>query len=117
MSATTPTCRAVASTTWALTMWSPMRCKELTALSMSTISAGLGRQRDARWPRNTSPDFWDGPLILPLPIELAGAGSAPAVRVTDLKELRAALDVLGLDPPRPTVIVVGGANYQPVNRE
>jgi hypothetical protein len=61
------------------------------------------------WPRNTSPDFWDGPVILPFPIELADAGSAPAVHITDANELRAALDVLGLHPPRPSVVVVGGA--------
>jgi hypothetical protein len=42
-------------------------------------------------------------------IELADAGSAPAVHVTEAKELQAALDALGLYPPRPTVVVVGGA--------
>ena len=45
----------------------------------------------------------------PFRVELADAGSAPAVRVTEANELRAALDVLGLHPPRPTVVVVGGA--------
>jgi hypothetical protein len=40
---------------------------------------------------------------------LADAGSAPAVRVTEANELRAALDALGLNPPRPTLVVVGGA--------
>jgi hypothetical protein len=68
-------------------------------------------------PRSTSPDFWDGPLKLPFTIELADAGSALAVHVTEVNELRAALDVLWLHPPRPTVVVVGGANYQLVNRE
>jgi hypothetical protein len=90
-------------------MWSPMRCKDLTQFSTSTIYAGLGRQWDAMWPRNTSPGFWGGPVILPFPIELADAGSAPAVHITDANELPAALDVLGLHPPRPTVVVVGGA--------
>ena len=42
-------------------------------------------------------------------IELADAGSAPAVSVTEEDELRAALDGLGLCPPRPTLVVVGGA--------
>jgi hypothetical protein len=42
-------------------------------------------------------------------IDLADADSAPAVRVTEANELRAALDALGLNPPRPTLAVVGGA--------
>jgi SLOG in TRPM, prokaryote len=42
-------------------------------------------------------------------IELADAGSAPAVHVTAANELRAALGALGLYPPRPTLVVVGGA--------
>jgi hypothetical protein len=42
-------------------------------------------------------------------IELADAGSAPAVHVTEENELRAALDALVLYPPRPTLVVVGGA--------
>jgi hypothetical protein len=45
----------------------------------------------------------------PFRVELADAGSAPAMHVTDANKLRAALDVLGLHPPRPTVVVVGGA--------
>ena len=48
-------------------------------------------------------------MTTPFRIELAGAGWAPAVRVTDAKELQSALDVLGLHPPRPTLVVVGGA--------
>jgi hypothetical protein len=42
-------------------------------------------------------------------VELTDTGSARAVHVTEANELRAALDVLGLHPPRPTVVVVGGA--------
>jgi hypothetical protein len=42
-------------------------------------------------------------------IELADAGSAPAVHVTETDELPAALDAIGLYPPRPTLVVVGGA--------
>jgi hypothetical protein len=42
-------------------------------------------------------------------IELADAGSAPAVHVTEPNELQAALGALGLYPPRPTLVVVGGA--------
>ncbi len=42
-------------------------------------------------------------------IELADAGSAPAVRVAEANELQAALGALGLYPPRPTLVVVGGA--------
>jgi SLOG in TRPM, prokaryote len=45
----------------------------------------------------------------PSRVELADAGSASAVHVVEADELRAALDVLGLHPPRPTVVVVGGA--------
>lgn len=48
-------------------------------------------------------------MTLPFRIELAGAGSARAVHVTEANELRAALDTLGLCSPRPTVVVVGGA--------
>jgi hypothetical protein len=40
---------------------------------------------------------------------LADAGSAPAAYVTEANELPAALGVLGLYPPRPTLVVVGGA--------
>jgi hypothetical protein len=42
-------------------------------------------------------------------VELTDAGSARAVQISGAKELRAALDRLGLHPPRPTVVVVGGA--------
>ena len=48
-------------------------------------------------------------MTLPFRIELAGAGSARAVHVTEANELGAALGTLGLRPPRPTVVVVGGA--------
>lgn len=43
------------------------------------------------------------------PIEFADGRSATAVRVTTLAELPGALGALGLMPPRPTVVVVGGA--------
>lgn len=36
-------------------------------------------------------------------------GKAHAVRVSEVGELRSAVDALGLHPPRPTVVVVGGA--------
>jgi len=42
-------------------------------------------------------------------VESTGAGSAPAVRVTAADDLPAALRALGLHPPRPAVVVVGGA--------
>ena len=42
-------------------------------------------------------------------IESADTGSAPAVRVTEANELQAALNALGLYPPRPTLVVIGGA--------
>jgi hypothetical protein len=45
----------------------------------------------------------------PFRVELADAGSALAVHVTDANELPAAVGALGLHPPRPTVVVVGGA--------
>lgn len=45
----------------------------------------------------------------PFRIELADAGSARAMHVTEENELPATLDMLGLHPPRPTVVVVGGA--------
>jgi SLOG in TRPM, prokaryote len=48
-------------------------------------------------------------VTLPFRIEFATGGSARAVQVTEANELRAALDALGLCPPRPTVVVVGGA--------
>jgi hypothetical protein len=48
-------------------------------------------------------------MASPFRVELNDAGSAPAVHVTEAHELKTALDVLGLHPPRPTVVVVGGA--------
>lgn len=42
-------------------------------------------------------------------IELADAGSALAVHVTETNQLRGALDALGLNPPRPALVIVGGA--------
>jgi hypothetical protein len=48
-------------------------------------------------------------MTSPFRVESTDAGSARAVHVTEANELRAALGVLGLHPPRPTVVVVGGA--------
>jgi hypothetical protein len=45
----------------------------------------------------------------PFRIELSGAASALGVQVSETTELPAAMEVLGLHPPRPTVVVVGGA--------
>jgi hypothetical protein len=45
----------------------------------------------------------------PFRIELAGAGSALGMQVSEATELPAAMEALGLHPPRPTVVVVGGA--------
>jgi hypothetical protein len=42
-------------------------------------------------------------------VELAGGRSGDAVRVADPSQLPAALAALGLHPPRPVVVVVGGA--------
>jgi SLOG in TRPM, prokaryote len=42
-------------------------------------------------------------------VELTNAACAPAVQISEEKELRAALGKLGLQPPRPTVVIVGGA--------
>ena len=61
------------------------------------------------WPSNTSPDSSGPPVTSPFRVELADAGSALAVHVAEANELRAALEALGLHPPRPTVVVVGGA--------
>ncbi len=48
-------------------------------------------------------------MTSPFRVELADAAFAPAVHVTDASELAAAVGALGLHPPRPTVVVVGGA--------
>ncbi len=48
-------------------------------------------------------------MTSPFRLELTDAGWAHGVHVTKASELRAALGVLGLPPPRPTVVVVGGA--------
>ncbi|MGO9354718.1 MAG: hypothetical protein ACLP3C_29215 [Mycobacterium sp.] len=48
-------------------------------------------------------------MTSPFQIELTGAGSARAVHVSEANELQAALDALGLHPPRPTLVLVGGA--------
>jgi hypothetical protein len=45
----------------------------------------------------------------PFRIELAGADFGLGVQVSEVAELSAAMEVLGLRPPRPTVVVVGGA--------
>jgi hypothetical protein len=45
----------------------------------------------------------------PFRIELTGAAFALGVQVSEATELPAAMEVLGLHPPRPTVVVVGGA--------
>jgi SLOG in TRPM, prokaryote len=45
----------------------------------------------------------------PFRITLAGADSGLGVQVSEATELPAAIEALGLHPPRPTVVVVGGA--------
>jgi hypothetical protein len=45
----------------------------------------------------------------PFRIELAGTDSGLGVQVSEATELTAAMEALGLHPPRPTVVVVGGA--------
>jgi hypothetical protein len=45
----------------------------------------------------------------PFRIELAGADSGLGVQVSEVTQLPAAMEALGLHPPRPTVVVVGGA--------
>ncbi|HZE16128.1 MAG TPA: hypothetical protein VE197_10690, partial [Mycobacterium sp.] len=45
----------------------------------------------------------------PLLFDFPGGARAQAVDVGDLGELASALTSLGLSPPRPTVVVVGGA--------
>jgi SLOG in TRPM, prokaryote len=42
-------------------------------------------------------------------VELTHAASARVVQISEANELQAALGMLGLRPPRPTVVVVGGA--------
>jgi SLOG in TRPM, prokaryote len=48
-------------------------------------------------------------MTSPFRIELAGTDSGLGVQVSEATELPAAMEALGLDPPRPTVVVVGGA--------
>lgn len=48
-------------------------------------------------------------MTSPFRIDLGGRGFAGAVHVSEAGELGAALGALGLHPPRPTVVVVGGA--------
>lgn len=51
-----------------------------------------------------------GPLVTsPFRLEFPGVGGASAVRVTETTELPSALTALGLPPPRPTLVVIGGA--------
>ena len=45
----------------------------------------------------------------PLQIDFPDGGAAVALEVTDVEDLPSAVGVLGLQPPRPTVVVVGGA--------
>jgi hypothetical protein len=48
-------------------------------------------------------------VISPLLINFADGAVAAAVEVTDTEDLPSAMDILGLQPPRPTVVIVGGA--------
>jgi hypothetical protein len=48
-------------------------------------------------------------MTSPFRVELSDASWAPAVQITEAQELPAGLDALGLHPPRPTVVIVGGA--------
>jgi hypothetical protein len=48
-------------------------------------------------------------MIRPFRIELTGADFAVGMQVSEVTELPAAMEALGLHPPRPTVVVVGGA--------
>lgn len=48
-------------------------------------------------------------MTSPFQIELTGGALALAVHVSEVTELPAAAEMLGLHPPRPTVVVVGGA--------
>ena len=48
-------------------------------------------------------------MTSPFRIELIGAAAALGVQVSEATELPAAMEALGLYPPRPTVVVVGGA--------
>jgi hypothetical protein len=45
----------------------------------------------------------------PLQYDFAGGPTAQAVEVNDASEVPGALSTLGLQPPRPTIVVVGGA--------
>jgi hypothetical protein len=45
----------------------------------------------------------------PLQIDFPDGAAAVAVEVTDVEDLPSAVGILGLQPPRPTVVVVGGA--------
>lgn len=48
-------------------------------------------------------------MTAPFPVRFDGAHSAECVEVGDAGDLAAALSALGLPPPRPVVVVVGGA--------
>ena len=48
-------------------------------------------------------------MTSPLQIDFPGGGSAAAMEVTDVDDLASAISTLGLRPPQPTVVVVGGA--------
>jgi len=48
-------------------------------------------------------------MIAPLQLDFPNGGAARAVEVSEVGELPTALTSLGLDPPRRTVVVVGGA--------
>ncbi|MCV7336886.1 hypothetical protein [Mycolicibacterium senegalense] len=48
-------------------------------------------------------------MTSPFRLEFPNVGEAAAVRVSDTTELPSAFAALGLRPPRPTVVVIGGA--------
>jgi hypothetical protein len=52
-------------------------------------------------------------MSVPFPIGFQGGQTATAVRVDQPSDLSAALAALGLDAPRPVVVLVGGAGLMP----
>lgn len=49
------------------------------------------------------------PAVTPFSLDFPGGGTARVLEVADADELPAALTALGLVPPQPTVVIVGGA--------
>ena len=89
----------------------PARCRPPQCAATSR-EPGVGRpgfpalRRGARSHSRVPPGLR---VISPQQIDFPDGAFARALEVTDVEDLPSAVGILGLEPPRPTVVIVGGA--------